>query len=314
MPKTIVITGSNGFIAKNFIKKLSQDNRKFHLICTYNKTKPQLELNKNSCQIKVNLLDKKSFHKLPKKVYSIFHFASEKNTFVDKSKMNQQFINNAIMCLNIAEYAHNSSVKNLYFSSSVYVYSNNKNELFHEDSCSNPIEILGISKLSSELIFRSWGSFSNIKVFCLRLFTVYGEGSSDSQFIPFAINKIKKSNNIVEFNNGNIKRDFIHISDAINIILSCFVNRNKFTSKFNKINIATGKSYKIKDLIKIISNNLKFKGKVKYLHKKNLRIGDIDHKANISVIKNKLNYKNFMTLNDGIKSIIAHKPKSNNHH
>ena len=40
MPKTIVITGSNGFIAKNFIKKLSQDNRKFHLICTYNKTKP----------------------------------------------------------------------------------------------------------------------------------------------------------------------------------------------------------------------------------------------------------------------------------
>ena len=67
-------------------------------------------------------------------------------------------------------------------------------------------------------------------------------------------------------------------------------------------------------MIKIISKNLKFKGKVKYLHKKNLRIGDIDHKANISVIKNKLNYKNFMTLNDGIKSIIVHKPKSNKHH
>lgn len=314
MPKTILITGSNGFIAKNFIKKLCQDNKNFKLICTYNNTKPKLELNKESCQIKVNLLNKKSFNKLPKKIHTIFHFASEKNTFVEKTKINQQFINNAKMCLNIAEYAHKCLVKNLYFSSSVYVYSDNKSAIFQENSLSYPIEMLGVSKLSSELIFKSWGAFSNIKVFCLRLFTVYGEDSTTSQFIPFAINKIKKSNDIVEFNNGNIKRDFIHISDAVNIIMSCFVNRNKFIPKFNKINIATGKSYKIKDLIKIISKYLNYKGKVKYLNKKKLRIGDIDHIADISVIRNKLNYKNFITLNDGIKSILLYKPKSKKDH
>ena len=64
--------------------------------------------------------------------------------------------------------------------------------------------------------------------------------------IPEIINKLKKKKIIV--NNINIERDFVYVSDLVDaIIKSIFLKK-----KFEIINIGSGKSYKISEIIDIL--------------------------------------------------------------
>ena len=79
-----------------------------------------------------------------------------------------------------------------------------------------PTEILGASKLSSELILKSWSNFIKTKII-ISHFTIYGKDANPNQFIPRTIKKIIKAKLITFFSNS-IERDFIHIDDVTKII------------------------------------------------------------------------------------------------
>ena len=122
-----------------------------------------------------------------------------------------------------------------------------------------PISWYGKHKLISEQLIKDFSTFHpNIKLNCLRLFNVYGEGQDlkdlkqgmVSIFIAMAI----KNKKIIIKGPKNRIRDFIHVKDVVESFIKA-ANRNE-GSKFEIFNIGKGENIEIKDIIKIISSKV----------------------------------------------------------
>ena len=97
-------------------------------------------------------------------------------------------------------------------------------------------------KIICEQILREYSYRNNVQLIITRLFNLYG--GEDKASIIYKILKATKKNPIQINNNGNSKRDFIHVSDASKIY------KNLIKSNFSgDIEIGSGKAVAIKKLI-----------------------------------------------------------------
>lgn len=300
----IIFSGSNGFVAKNFLNNYSF-NKKYKYVFIYRKKKPTINIKNIDYQLlKIDLKENKNLKKLPKKNVKIFyHFAANPDTFLSKSKFDYQFHDNTKMVMNICKYCDTASVKNLFFSSSVYVYSGSSNKEFYENQETYPQEILGSSKLSSELILNSWSAHIKTKILIMRFFTIYGPGANPNQFIPKSIKKIYKAKKNVYFINNEICRDFIHIDDVINILNLLTKKLPKIKDKFSIFNVGNGKKIKITFIIKSLVKLINPKLNLNLINSSKQIQGDHSHCANINKIK-KLGYRQSISISSGLKTLI----------
>ena len=302
----IIVTGASGFVGRNLINKLSYTkNKKFIFI--YKSKKPIIfnKKLKNYILLKLDLTKKNNFKMLPKNNVTFFyHLAADPKTFLSKDFINSQFTTNTMMAMNIAEYCDSTNVKYLFFASSVYVYSGINKKKYKISDKTYPQEILGTSKLSSELILKSWSAFINTKIIILRFFTIYGQGANKNQFIPSTVQKIKNSKISITFIKNSITRDFIHIFDVIEIILKLSKKIESFKDKFIILNIGNGKKIKVLSVIKYLLKIINPQLKIKLLAQKRKTIGDNSHCADISELKKIIDYEPKISIQDGLKKLI----------
>lgn len=302
----IIVTGASGFIGRNFISKLKY-SKKIKYIFIYRKKEPSINnvALKNYILIKLDLTKKASFNRLPKRnIKIIYHFASEPNTFVKYNSLREQFCSNTVMTLNIADYCKTRNVRFLFFASSVYVYSGTDKKIFKTDDKMYPKEILGASKLSCELILNSWSSFITTKIIILRFFTVYGQGANPNQLIPSVIKKIKISKKTITFYKNSMTRDFINISDVVDIMMQLTKKILKFKKSLTVLNIGNGKKIEVLFVIKYLIKLIKPDLKIQLIPQKNQIIGDSNHCADISDLKKIVKYRQKISIKEGLKNLI----------
>ena len=139
------------------------------------------------------------------------------------------------------------------------------------------------------------------KILILRIFNSYGKHQAKKFLIPQLILMINKGKIILK--NPYLSRDFIYIKDlvrAINISLDKTFN-------FKILNIGSGKSKKIKDLLKIILDEMNINKKnikIKYLEKNK---NNSQYYANISEAKKFLNWRPEYSFKQGINDLIKNK-------
>jgi nucleoside-diphosphate-sugar epimerase len=89
------------------------------------------------------------------------------------------------------------------------------------------------------------------KVANMKIFHMYGENDAGKKFIPFIINEIKSDITEIELTPGEQIRDFIYVKDVIRAyetVLKSEVNLNSY----QQFEVGSGKSYSIKNLLKLI--------------------------------------------------------------
>ena len=204
----VLVTGSDGFIAKNLIIGLKNLN---HKVIKYDK--------KNS----LNQLEDKIL-----KSDIIFHLAGE-----NRSKSEKDFIkNNVDFSKKISEIIISKKLeKKIIFSSSVQVEYNKKS-------------IYSKTKLMAEKLLKKCTTKTKSFVSIYRIPNVYGKWSKEnynSVFATFAYN-ISRSKKIKIFN-SNTKIKLIYIDDLIELFLKeCkFSNRNKIINLKNDVSISPKK-------------------------------------------------------------------------
>ena len=108
------------------------------------------------------------------------------------------------------------AVEHLVYASSSSVYgSNQKVSYSTEDKVDNPVSLYAATKKSNELMAHSYSKLYNIPSTGLRFFTVYGPaGRPDMAYFSFT-NKLLKGDTIEIFNFGDCKRDFTYIDDIV---------------------------------------------------------------------------------------------------
>ncbi len=123
---------------------------------------------------------------------------------------------NLIGFYNILEVCRHNPVEHLVYASSSSVYGGNKKVPFStEDKVDNPVSLYAATKKSNELLAHSYSKLYNIPSTGLRFFTVYGPAGRPDMFYYSATQDLVAGKTIRIFNYGNCKRDFTYVDDIV---------------------------------------------------------------------------------------------------
>ena len=259
----ILITGSEGFVARNLSKKLN----KLGFIC-YGIGRGQWKNNdhnewgyyKNICAT----INYKTLVKYKKTKFDyVVHCAGgvSPNTSLKKSiSETKDFEKNVLSINSILEYlVQNNKKAKVIFISTLSVYGNTQKKKIKEEEKLNPISDYAINKVIAENICESFYKKYKIDILILRGGSLYGKGLR-RQMIHDVCKKIIRKKNIF-FGSGKETRDFIHIDDFTSLIKNIV---SKSFRGFLVINAGCGKGIKVIDVIKYIQKKLKINIKPKF--------------------------------------------------
>ena len=123
---------------------------------------------------------------------------------------------NLIGFYHILEACRHYPVEHLVYASSSSVYGGNQKVPFAvEDKVDNPVSLYAATKKSDELLAHSYSKLYSIPSSGLRFFTVYGPAGRPDMFYFSATQKLAAGKKIQLFNYGNCKRDFTYVDDII---------------------------------------------------------------------------------------------------
>lgn len=232
--KTILITGSPGFIGANLVLRLIAELKSGIVVSLDNmndyydpKLKEyRLRLIENSAEhstvkhyfVKGSIADKELIDKL----FAIYHFdivvnlAAQAGVRYSIEHPDVYIESNIIGFYNILEACRRNPVEHLVYASSSSVYGGNKKVPFSvEDKVDNPVSLYAATKKSNELLAHSYSKLYNIPSTGLRFFTVYGPAGRPDMFYFSATNTLVNDGVIKIFNYGDCKRDFTYIDDIV---------------------------------------------------------------------------------------------------
>ena len=220
--KTILVTGSAGFIGYYLSKRLLEEIKGvkvigFDSVNDYYDVSlkewrlEQLSKYDNFTFIRGNLADKDLVNKVFKdyKPSVVVNLAAQAGVRYSITNPDTYIESNIIGFYNILEACRNHPVEHLVYASSSSVYGGNTKVPFStDDKVDNPVSLYAATKKSNELLAHCYSKLYNIPSTGLRFFTVYGPaGRPDMAYFGFT-NKLIKGEKIQIFNYGNCKRDF----------------------------------------------------------------------------------------------------------
>lgn len=308
--KTILITGSAGFIGFHVAKKLLENNNKIIGIDNFNNYyDPKLKLDRNKilkkyknyvfykgdiCDLK---FVKKVFQK--HKIDKICHLAAQAGVRYSLTNPHAYIQANLVGFTNIIDEAKNYKVKDFIYASSSSVYGDNKKVPFSiHDSVDKPVSLYAATKKANELIAYTYHHLYQLNCTGLRFFTVYGPyGRPDMAYFSFTQN-ILANKTIEIFNYGKMERDFTYIDDIVAGILAALEK----AFPYEIFNLGNHKPAKLNYFVELIEKNLGQKAKKNL---KPMQAGDVPKTfADIKHTKEQLNWQAKTTLEEGIAKFI----------
>jgi len=316
----LIVTGGAGFIGSNLIYELNKMSEKNIIICDL----------VNSI-LKKNYLKKIKYKKIvspsnffyflnknKKKINYIFHLgAISSTTSLNFKKLMK---NNLEFSIKILNFCTTNKIGMIY-ASSASTYGNGSNGFNDSENYSylkklKPLNLYGKSKhlfdlhIVNKIKKKEKLPFQWIG---LKFFNVYGNNerhkkkqmSIISYLAPLINNnkeiKLFKSHN-KKYKDGKQKRDFIHVSDCISVILWFYKNK-KISGLFN---VGTGRASTFLDTTKILFKQLNKKEKINFIDTpKNIRKHyQYFTEANINKLRKYGYRKKFKGIKEGIKLFV----------
>src|SRR5438874_7789696 len=156
--------------------------------------------------------------------------------------------------MNLLELARENDVRQFVFGSSSSVYGENKKVPFSEDDpIFNPISPYAATKAASELICHTYAHLHNMRIVCLRFFTVYGARQRPDLAIHKFANLISAGQPIPVFGDGSTRRDYTYIDDIIAGVRAAIEYDQ---SKYEVINLGESRTVELRELIALLEDAL----------------------------------------------------------
>jgi len=232
--KTILVTGSPGFIGANLVIRLMKELKSGTVISFDSMNDyydPELkeyrlrEIEKVAVTspvkhifVRGNLADKELVNKVfaEYKPAVVVNLAAQAGVRYSITNPDAYIQSNMIGFYNILEACRHNPVEHLVYASSSSVYGGNKKVPFStDDRVDNPVSLYAATKKSNELFAHCYSKLYDIPTTGLRFFTVYGPaGRPDMAYFGFT-NKLLKGETIQIFNYGNCRRDFTYVDDIV---------------------------------------------------------------------------------------------------
>lgn len=308
--KTILVTGSAGFIGFHTAKRLLENG---HIVIGADNFNdyydPNLKESRNAILegfegykiYRGDLSDESLVEKIftENKIDQICHLAAQAGVRYSLENPRVYIKSNINAFLNILEAVRNYNIKDLVYASSSSVYGSNQKVPFSvNDSVDNPISLYAATKKADELMAYTYSHLFKINTTGLRFFTVIGPyGRPDMAPILFA-SAISKGEEIKVFNFGKMKRDFTYIDDIVDGILLALEK----TNGYQIFNLGNNKPVELEYFISCIEKETGKSAKKKYME---LQPGDVlETFADIEHTKEVLGWEPKISTEEAIKCFV----------
>lgn len=331
--KTILVTGSAGFIGSYLCKKLLETVEDITVIgidCItdyYDVSLKGLRLKMLS-----NFGNKFIFHKVDiaektelDKLFNLYkpnivvNLAAQAGVRYSITNPEAYIQSNVIGFFNILEACRHSydgsgnGVEHLvYAPSSSSVYGSNKKVPYStEDKVDNPVSLYAATKKSNELFAHAYSKLYEIPSTGLRFFTVYGPvGRPDMAYFKFT-NKLVKGEPIQIYNMGDMYRDFTFIDDIVTGIVKVMQKTPEFTEDrvpYKVYNMGNNKPESLMYFVDTLEDCLLKEGVIKEKGKRELlpmQAGDVYQTfADVTDLEKDFGFKPTTSLIEGLEKFV----------
>jgi UDP-glucuronate 4-epimerase len=257
--KTILVTGSSGFIGFNLSKLLMDNGDNVIGVDSYNNAydpnfkrlrQKVLNTKNNFKEFELNLDAKENLESLEKEnIDIVFHLAARagvRQSFLDPISYIKD---NSIATTNIANFVKDMNIKTLVLASTSSIYGDSGQEEMVEgvNEKIEPPSIYAASKLSGEVFAKNILEGTESNVVITRFFTVYGPfGRPDMSVLRF-IHWVVEGKQLKLFGNGEQSRSFTYIDDVTELLSMCTDLNSNCT-----LNVGNNKTSTLNEVIKLI--------------------------------------------------------------
>lgn len=236
--KTILVTGSPGFIGANLVIRLLKDLSGGTVISFDNMNdyydpalkEYRLKLIEQAAEtspvrhvfVRGSIADKSLVDRVfaEYKPAVVVNLAAQAGVRYSIEHPDAYIESNFIGFFNILEACRHYPVEHLVYASSSSVYGGNKKVPFStDDKVDNPVSLYAATKKSNELLAHCYSKLYEIPSTGLRFFTVYGPAGRPDMFYYSATRDLAAGKTIQIFNYGNCKRDFTYVDDIVEGVL-----------------------------------------------------------------------------------------------
>ena len=244
--KKVLIIGGSGFLGSHVADALTDKNYSVFIL---DKVKSKF-LKKNQKMIIGDITEQKVIDKTVKNKNFVFNFAGIADIEESKTKPLETIQQNVIPSIKISQACIKYKVQKYILASTIYVDSDQG--YFYK-----------CSKQAAEKYIEEFSKIHKMKYCILRFGSLYGSRATFNNGLYKLIYDLVHSNNITYVGKSDAQREYIHVSDAAAACIDLL--DKKYDNQ--KITITGENKFKIEEIIKIISEILNKKIKVKYLNK-----------------------------------------------
>ena len=232
--RTILVTGSPGFIGANLVLRLLRAMKGGTVISLddmnayYDPTLKEYRLGlveeaaKTSAASHVFIKGSIADEALVEEVFDqyrpgvVVNLAAQAGVRYSIENPRPYIETNLVGFFNILEACRRHPVTHLVYASSSSVYGGNQKVPFStEDKVDHPVSLYAATKKADELMAHSYAKLYDIPCTGLRFFSVYGPAGRPDMFYYSATEKLLQGGTIRIFNHGNCLRDFTYIDDIV---------------------------------------------------------------------------------------------------
>ena len=244
-----LITGINGFTGKYLKKALTTSSNEVYGTSYSDCNDPFI--------FKCDITNKDEIFNILEKVRPDFIIHLAAISFV-KSDAVMMYKTNVIGSLNLLDSLCTLKLnpKKIIIASSAAVYGNSEG-LLNESHQTFPINHYGNSKLAMENMTSNY--FDKLNIIIVRPFNYTGTGQGDNFLIPKIVSHYLKNSKNIELGNLNVYREYNYIQDVIDV----YVLLLKSDIKSEILNISSGNSYNIQNILNVLNEKFNYKIKVK---------------------------------------------------
>ncbi|MCO5260550.1 MAG: NAD-dependent epimerase/dehydratase family protein [Crocinitomicaceae bacterium] len=299
----VLITGIAGFIGFHLKEKLESigievsgiDNLEEHKTASIKRASFIKKLKKSS--IHSNFIDETS-----EKPDILIHLAAETGISGSLANPSLYFRQNVEGTFSVLEQCRKNGVKYLIYASSSSVYEPNQAIMSESAPHSNQLSFYGTSKRLTEIMVENYCHQFGITAIGLRFFTVYGSWTRPDMAAYKFMKAISDEQPITLYNDGNISRDFTHVSDIVHAI-SLLVEKIK-EEKPNShqiFNIGSGRPISVKQYAELIA---KYLNKTPIIKSKPLPNNELEATySDTSKLNNYIQFRPISTIDEGVKEM-----------
>jgi len=270
--KNILITGGAGFIGSHLVDQLlGEDAWNITVVDDFNDFyDPSIKrenisahlANPNFKVIEVDLRDRAALERAfaNARYDCIVHLGARAGVRPSLQQPRLYVETNVNGTLNLLELARANGVRQFIFGSSSSVYGINAKVPFSEDDpIFNPISPYAATKAAGELLCHAYAHLYDLRIVCLRFFTVYGARQRPDLAIHKFAKLISAGRPVPVFGDGTTRRDYTYIDDIISGVRAAI---DYDASKYEIINLGESRTVELRELISLLETALDMRAEI----------------------------------------------------